>query len=644
MSDISDEIYQAARAVLEADPKNARARLKETLQRFIRSNFAVCSGSIVDESGNRSSCFSIIVCRVDSTFQPGDQKDVPADRVAAVVEFVEEIDLTTFQQAYARISKVKQLAKTPVLRGETRTNITLGIVFALRTRISLDSLADELFRLNAATPHRAWIDMLVVAPHGVLNYAVQFPGELLSGDFLPPAEGAFRPPAPPAIYVTIVMRPTGPLAINKLVAFLVGHLVFFAPDVANTLPNGQDILVGQPSDAITTRGFQPNVRGEFVPVPEDGYSGQFIPRNPILLEDARGEVLVAINFFKWQEGGVILSTGKLPLEGLLFFLPNVKPEFLRVMRRPTHQISPVLPISEIEFRRWLANIQRQSDLKISNRADGIVMQKYMDEGTSTPFIARCTLGLLRVRANIFKEESARLAFDRIFQSSLASIMAARTARNDLSRHWINHQEGIASGELAKIEGRNIRVLENINKDLSTKFETFLNAGARSIKTGVQSLCSNLGIDIGFLFKKTNAFHTGVERLKAVDPHLAEYLVHSRAWTERLILLRNNLEHEVWEFPRVTYALESGRVAAKEPSLSGEAITVTVATLFDRIACFFEEMIAHGLQRNLPAGISITEIPLQQRTREAPERFRITVTKGGELPWKITYHQEHFEDV
>jgi hypothetical protein len=122
------------------------------------------------------------------------------------------------------------------------------------------------------------------------------------------------------------------------------------------------------------------------------------------------------------------------------------------------------------------------------------------------------------------------------------------------------------------------------------------------------------------------------------------LTQSRPWTERLVLLRNNLEHEIWEFPQVTYAIKDGVVVAKEPSISNEPIAVTVAFLFDRVACFFEEMIAHALQQNLPKGSTITEIPQNRRTPEAPERFRITVAQGGELPWRIMYHIERFEDV
>lgn len=47
--------------------------------------------------------------------------------------------------------------------------------------------------------------MIVVLSKGIINYAVQFPGEGLSGDFLPPAEGALDQYSPP-LYVVMVIR------------------------------------------------------------------------------------------------------------------------------------------------------------------------------------------------------------------------------------------------------------------------------------------------------------------------------------------------------------------------------------------------------------------------------------------------------
>jgi len=45
---------------------------------------------------------------------------------------------------------------------------------------------------------------------------------------------------------------------------------------------------------------------------------------------------------------------------------------------------------------------------------------------------------------------------------------------------------------------------------------------------------------------------------------------------------------------------------------------------------------------MPTGATITEIAA--RAAEAPERFRVTVTPSGLLPWVLTYHQSSFEDM
>ena len=646
MSDISEQVLRAAQAILEAPAGQLAESVRAAMQQFVSSDFVVGSGSVIDASGKSTPSYPIVIYRADPERASSAEgpTTVPADRVAVVVEVYHELDAERLPDAYSRITEVKQLAKTPVPRGETRTNITLGVVFALKSSVSLDALADQLYQLNLVTPHMHWLDMLVVAPIGVINYALQFPGEALAGDFMPPAEGALAPPAPPAFYITIVLRPTGARSFNKLIAFIIGHLQLFAPDVRGKQPNWELILEGQPKDVITTLGFQPNLQGQLVAVPPEGYSGRFIPNKPVLLEDPHGAVLAAIQFMKWQTGGVIILAGKLPLEGMLIFLPNFKPEYLRVVKRPSHQISPVLPISQREFDQFLSNILQRSNLRIREETGGVVMQKFLDEGTAVPFIARCMLGLLRIRENVLTDVSKRDDFDRRFQSTLSSLMTARAASKSLLEIWTRHRERVSSGEVAQIAGRNIRVLENIQKQLSDEFESFLNASTRAIKTGVQGLCSFLDVDIGFLFKKRSTFETGIERLRRTDTPLADYLVEVRKWTERLVLLRNDLEHEIWEFPKVTYSAEDAGVSATEPEISGESVTALVDFLLDRVLCFFEEMIAHVLQRRLPVGSAITEIARNLRAVEAPERYRITLAQGGEPPWQIAYHASKFDDA
>jgi hypothetical protein len=644
VSDISERVLSAADDILAAPRQGLIAELTKALQQFVTPDFAVGSGVIRDAIGRTTPNYPIVIFRAGRFEAPGPNGHlvIPADSAAVAIEVCDELDLPGLREAYFRVAEAKQLTKTVVRKGEARTNITLGVVLAARSTVSLDALANGLYNLDVATPHQQWLDMLVVLPTAVINYAVQFPGEGLSGDFMPPAEGAFNQPAPPAFFVTIVMRPTGRHSFNKLVAFVIGHLVIFAPDVATKLPNWSQILDGQPTGAITTLGFQPNLSGQLVPVPPEGYTGKFIPNKPVLLEGTNGELLAAITFVNWQNGGVIILEGKLPLDGMLVFLPEIKPEYLRVIKRPRLQISSVLPISHVQFGQFITNVLRRSNLRVRADPGGIVMERLLDEGTGSPFIARCMLGLLHIRENALPDKSLRDNFDKRFESAFSSLRTAREASKALAESWGKHLDRVASGEAAQIEHGNIRVIESVNKELSDEFESFLNAAARSVKTGVQGLCSLLGIDIGFLFKKKSAFEFGIERLRKVDAPLASYLAECRKWSERLILLRNDLEHEIWEFPKVKYSIGDGRVVAAEPSIGGEAITILVDYLVDRVICFYEEMNAHALQRCLPDGTTIAEIAPQMRVNEAPERFRITLAIGGEDLWRIRYHVSRFD--
>ena len=410
MTDISKKVDHAAEWLLAADASALSVAFNETIFDFIGPDFVAKRAMMVDRTGN-SSKPSTVIYRASNDESAGNES-AASDQTAAVIEVYDELDINTFRDAYLRIASAKLLKKTGIPRGETRTNITLGIIFARRSSVPLDRLADELFRLNSERPHGEWLDMLVIASVGVISYAVQFPGETLSGDFLPPAEGALAL-SPPAFYVVIVMRPMGSHSFNKMLAFLIGHLVIFAPDIANRLPNWSDLLEGVPKEVVTHSGFQANLSGQLVAVPPEDYAGRSIPTIPATIEDSTGDVLSTIEYRKWQDGGIILLTGKLPLDGLLIFLPNVRPEYLRVIKRPQLQISPLLPLTRGQFDEFLKNIEGRSNLRVNTQPPhGFVIQKIMDEGTSTPFIARCTLGLLRIRENVLSVGSKRDAFDK----------------------------------------------------------------------------------------------------------------------------------------------------------------------------------------------------------------------------------------
>jgi hypothetical protein len=95
---------------------------------------------------------------------------------------------------------------------------------------------------------------------------------------------------------------------------------------------------------------------------------------------------------------------------------------------------------------------------------------------------------------------------------------------------------------------------------------------------------------------------------------------------------------------VNYTQTGTSITALEPEISNQPVTEFVKFMLDRLCCFVEEFTAHCLQRQMPAEITISEIPLATRLAEAPERFTLTLGAGGLARWNIAYHASLFEET
>lgn len=270
--------------------------------------------------------------------------------------------------------------------------------------LSLEAFAEELDRLNRQTPGAQWPDMVAVLSTGTINYTLRFPGERITGDLLPPAEGATAAYTMPA-YVVIVMRPTRAHTFNKMTAFLIAHLAIFSP--LAKVPNFTVVLNGVPQLAIALRGYQYNLNGDLLPVPRQFYNDRYLPPLPLRIEDQKGTLLSTVQFLPWQDGGVVLLRGKLPLGGILVFLGRDKLKKVGVVKRGNLQISYVLPIKESDFTEMLARFSRQSNMVVRRESPKLVIQKLLDEGSQSPFVCRLSMGVLRL-SGLHPENSAKM--------------------------------------------------------------------------------------------------------------------------------------------------------------------------------------------------------------------------------------------
>ena len=140
----------------------------------------------------------------------------------------------------------------------------------------------------------------------------------------------------------------------------------------------------------------------------------------------------------------------------------------------------------------------------------------------------------------YSDQAKRDKFDKSYEFVNSSLMNARTTAKEIGELWREHAQKVASGKIARVQGRSIRIDESIDKELRRQFESFLNAAVRAIKQGMQSLGSELKVNIGFMFKQQGAFDAGIAALQATDSLLAEYLRQTRNWSERLVEIRNDV--------------------------------------------------------------------------------------------------------
>ena len=518
------------------------------------------------------------------------------------------------------------------------------MIFAADATVPLEELADELERLNTRTLSDQWADMVVVATKGQISYSVQMVGSSkLDGVLLPASPGA-KGGAVFAFYAVMVISATGIETFNLAMHIVLGHLVRWA--LGYTRSGYDTILEGVPRQAITQTGYQFNLAGQLRPAPPEHYQGRSLPPRSVGLypRDSK-EPLAAMAFLKWQDGGVVLLRGKLPLEGMLLFLGGVIDagafRKIRVMNSGDLQVSSVLPIGELQYRALLRNIQQRGGLDVRPDEGKFVIQKLADEGLSSPFMARVFFAPLKLAEALGPEKAA---FKEAHHALITTLMEIRDAAKDVAKTWKDYTRRIDEGSVVVRQGPHIQVSENVDRQLGRQVSDFLTGAVRSFKERMQQTTRVLGIEIGFLYQKRAAFDRRVAELDKTDPALAAYLREARGWGETLVNTRNSLDHGTWRLPPAVIGEVDGRVTVTEPAIGGTPVTKWVADMTDRILCFVEDVLAHAIQKRLPQGVTLTEISPAQRSAEKPFRFQPTVAGGGLPAWEIRYHDSKLDET
>jgi hypothetical protein len=642
---LGDRIRAAGRSIIDATADQLGTALASQLQQIIAPPYRVETGTIADAEGRRSGPFAALISNGSQPIAAaGEDAVVPTESVAVAFDVTHTLDLNGLAAAYDRIAAAKAMRKTAAAPGIQTIEPTLGVIFAADATVPLEELADELERLNPRTLSDRWADMVVVATKGQISYSVQMVGSSKIDGVLLPASPGVKDGAIFAFYAVMLISATGIETFNLAMHITLNHLVRWAPGYATS---GYDtIMEGVSGQGITRTAYQFNLAGQLRPAPPEHYQGRSLPPRSVgLYPRGSKQPLAAMTFLKWQDGGVVVLRGKIPLGGMLVFLGGIIDagafRKIQVMNPGDLQVSSVLPIGEPQYGAMLQNIQRRGGLDVRPEEGKFVIQKFADEGSSSPFMARVFLAPIKLAESLGPEKAS---FGEAHFALMTTLMEIRDTAKDMAKTWKDYTRRIDEGSIVVRQGPHIQVTENVDRRLGRQVSDFLTGAVRSFKERMQLTTRVLGIEIGFLHQKTTTFERGVAELDKTDPALAAYLRESRRWADALVNTRNNLEHGSWRLPPAVISEVDGRVTVTEPAIGGTPVTKWVSDMTDRILCFVEDVLAHAIQKRLPQGITLTEISLAQRSPEMPLRFQATIDSGGLPTWGIRYHASKLDET
>ena len=153
----------------------------------------------------------------------------------------------------------------------------------------------------------------------------------------------------------------------------------------------------------------------------------------------------------------------------------------------------------------------------------------------------------------------------------------------------------------------------------------------------------MGEQLSFLYQKDPTFLKGLEELRQSDSTLADYIKEVRNWSYQLTEVRNNLEHHEWQLDDVVYSNNSGKIEVIFPTILSRSIEEFIDLIIDRLSSLIEDVVVYSLQNKMSEQISFLEIPLIERDKAMPVRFRVGLIIDGIKKWRISYNQIKFSD-
>ena len=272
------------------------------------------------------------------------------------------------------------------------------------------------------------------------------------------------------------------------------------------------------------------------------------------------------------------------------------------------------------------------------------VKKLLDEGTSSPYVARLWLGVIELRvpamarlASPEKREETQRRFDQLYKAVLEALLGIRAASREIGTIVSDHRRRVSEGK-GRVVRSHLEIDETVQPELSRLFGELLEKGYVALK-GVQEPLRMLGYEIGFLFQKPDAFQGGLSKLRAANEGaFADYIARVRSeWSEAFLAMRGDYIHKHRVLPQFTYTVQpDGSIRAEEPQTLGLPVGLYAKRTANRVVLFVEEIMVYAIGRCLGSPFEIAEIPPGERDPACCKRFELGVEGSPRGAWQPIY--------
>ena len=279
-----------------------------------------------------------------------------------------------------------------------------------------------------------------------------------------------------------------------------------------------------------------------------------------------------------------------------------------------------------------------------------ILQKILNEGTQSPFIARLFSWMLTMRDILIQQDSLSTDphnikdhFDKYFEPLRQSLINQRNSARNIIALIQEHNNKLANNQLITYINGGISINYNIDNLINTEIKSFIINGNIAIKSNLQKLLKKLfDLDIGYLFQEDKNFNNGIQRLRTEnDSSIADYLMQTRKiWLKSFVSIRNDIEHNGYEIQKIKYQqIYNSFVSVEYPILLGFSLDEFVRTYHNHVCLVTEDLMAYAFTRIITLPIFLSEIPYHFRNPSNCERFSVeAIGLSNKLKWEIRYSE------